>query len=136
MNNSLSRITLVVAALAVAVSGCTSTEPAPTPPPSTSLTSTLPASMHAKTADTLKVGESGYMVPWAAWVDTNSRMWLSPKHRVGPQKGTSTMRVERRSDGFHVWPPPGAEYTPTEDPFIVGVEDSEWIPVVAIEGAP
>lgn len=123
--------TAVAVLLAATAGGCTSTEP--TPPP-TSMQTTLPASMHARTIDTMEVGDFGYVVPWAMWVDTESRMWLNPKYPLGHLEGTSTMRVERRDDGFYVWLSADSEYIPTEEPHYYGQEDLEWIRVVAVEG--
>lgn len=125
---------------AIAIGGCTAPgAPAPTATPTWTVSSgpaeTLPSSMHERTIDSLEVGESGYTMSWAMWVDLNSNMWLNPKYPVGAEVvGTSNMRVERRGDGFHVWPPSDAKYTPEEEPGYVGGANLEWIRVVAIEG--
>lgn len=135
------RTMLAAAVLAVTISGCTSTDPTPPAPAPTWLqsttsqpTATLPPSMIATTIDAMEVGDYGYTVPWAMWVDMNNHMWLNPRYPVGSKGGTQNMRVERRSDGFHVWPPAGEEYIPTDEPGYYGQGDSEWIRVVAIEG--
>jgi len=55
----------------------------------------------------LQVGETGWDVPWSLVRDQADRYWLwhNPPGRWPNNRGTSTMRVERREDGYHVWPP-------------------------------
>lgn len=123
---------------AATIAGCSTTAtPDPTPLPQTATVDTMPSSRYEKTIDSMKVGESGYTTPWAMWVDLDSHMWLHPKYPVEPSiEGTVDMRVERRDDGFHVWPPADEKYTPVKEPHYAGEEGLEWIRVVALEDAP
>lgn len=93
---------------------------------------TLPTDMEEATIDSMAVGGTAYTVSWAMWIDAQRRAWLNPKYGVSYRHGTLKMRVERRRDGYHVWPPSDARYQPVETPGYVGQTDLRWIPVVEI----
>jgi hypothetical protein len=60
-------------------------------------------------------GDVGYTDPAAMWLDDRRRCWLHPEYPVSQTRGeATTMRIMPMADGFHVWPPPDAEYQPTE----------------------
>lgn len=97
---------------------------------------TLPDGRDEDTIDRMKVGESGFVVPWGMWVDLERRCWLHPKYQIRSQAGgTVKMRVERRADGFHVWLPRVSSWTPTADPGYMSPIDTVYIPVAVIEEA-
>lgn len=54
----------------------------------------------------MKVGDSGYEVPWALEVDKNLRWTLNPHFDVGPSIcGTVSMGIKRTEAGFEITPP-------------------------------
>jgi hypothetical protein len=54
----------------------------------------------------MKVGDSGYEVPWALEVDKNLRWTLNPHFDVGPRvSGTVSMGIKRTAAGFEITPP-------------------------------
>lgn len=82
---------------------------------------------------TMVVGDSGYTTPWAMWVDSDRLCWLHPRYDLHQQPGgTVKMRVERRSDGWHVWPPRGETWRPTDHHGFHGDSDPEFVPVVEL----
>lgn len=93
----------------------------------------LPEQFEEQTIDCMMVGESGYTVPWAMWVDTARRCWLHPRYTVRSEPfGTATMRIERQDDGYHVEIAGHHKYTPRENPGYSSPSDTEWIPVYTI----
>lgn len=67
---------------------------------------TLPPSLEEPTIGKMIVGQNGYTVPWAMWADTDRRCWLKASFPCLPtMSGTVRMYIERRTDGYHVWPP-------------------------------
>lgn len=57
------------------------------------------------------VGQTGYTVPWAMWVDEERRCWLAPDCPLTPHPhGTATMQVTRDDEGWHVTVPSGARW--------------------------
>ena len=74
----------------------------------------LPEDLEGKTIDSMVTGEIGYTTPWGMWVDKHRKCWLNPTYTVSENpEGTSRMRVELRSDGYHVWPPSGESWKPS-----------------------
>lgn len=54
----------------------------------------------------MKVGDSGYEVPWALEVDKNLHWTLNPHFDVGPRvSGTVSMGIRRTAAGFEITPP-------------------------------
>jgi hypothetical protein len=55
----------------------------------------------------MKVGDSGYEVPWALEVDKNLRWTLNPHFDVGRPRvsGTVSMGIKRTEAGFEITPP-------------------------------
>jgi hypothetical protein len=81
----------------------------------------------------MMIGEVAYTLPWAMWVDTDRRCWLHPHYPARESAGgTVQMRVERRLDGYHVWPPPGNKWSVKRRNGFVGGEDVEFIPVAEL----
>ncbi|WP_280319958.1 hypothetical protein [Nocardia wallacei] len=63
----------------------------------------LPAEHRRPTIGDMEVGDAGWAVPWALFVDGEDRLWLKPVHTLEPEPwGTATMRVECQEDGLHV----------------------------------
>lgn len=57
-----------------------------------------------RTAADLHVGESGWMVPWAACARYDDSIWMRTEFHVGYERnGTRSMRVTRTEDGFRAW---------------------------------
>lgn len=65
----------------------------------------------------MKVGDSGFTLPWALDViQTRKGLegWIRSDYPLtGTIQGTSRMRVERHKDGWHVWPPEDETYYPS-----------------------
>lgn len=71
----------------------------------------LPAALQTPVTGNMQVGQAGYTVAWAMLADMKGQLWLKPEYDVKPQPhGTAQMRVERREDGYHVWPASGETY--------------------------
>jgi hypothetical protein len=71
----------------------------------------LPENMEQVTIADMRPGEHGYTVPWSMWADNHRQLWLNPRYTWDEHAhGTASMRVERKADGFHVWPPPDYRY--------------------------
>jgi hypothetical protein len=88
------------------------------------------------TIATMEFGRTYFTVPWAMWADTDELLWLHPDYEATTQpRGTSSMRVELRDDGYHVWPARGRGYRPQVEPGYVGPTSQPFIPVAALEGA-
>jgi hypothetical protein len=83
----------------------------------------------------MEFGRPRYTVPWAMWADRDELLWLHPDYEVTSQPmGTSSMRVELRDDGYHVWPVRGHGYKPQAEAGYVGSPSQQFIPVAALEG--
>lgn len=94
---------------------------------------TLPEDMEEDTLDSMLTGESAYTTPWGMWVDAERQCWLHPAYPAHKRPGgTVEMRVERRQDGYHVWPPRGYKYKPSSEPGFVSPRDTQYIPVVRL----
>lgn len=92
----------------------------------------LPESYDEPTLDTMSTGERVYTTPWGMWVDRERKCWLHPKYIAEKSlMGTVCMRVEKRRDGYHVWPPRDEKWTPGPPGYASPV-DTEWIPVVKL----
>lgn len=71
----------------------------------------LPEHMEGPSIDGMMVGESAWTVPWAMCADSNRALWLNGAYPIYREPGgTVAMRVERRSDGYHVWRVEGHRY--------------------------
>ena len=83
----------------------------------------------------MRSGRARYTVPWAMRADDEGRMWLHPDYGTTSQaQGTSSMRIELRGDGYHVWPPPGESYAPQAEAGYVGTPSRPFLPVAAVSG--
>ncbi len=81
----------------------------------------------------MKIGRSRYTTPWAMWVDADMECWLHPHYTAQREPGgTVCMRVERREDGYHVFPPPGETYQPQDHHGFMSPDDTPWIPVAKV----
>lgn len=86
---------------------------------------------------TMEFGRAYYTVPWAMWADRDELLWLHPDYEVTSHpSGTSSMRVELRGDGYHVWPVRGHGYRPQNAAGYVGTPSQPYVPVAALEGDP
>jgi hypothetical protein len=82
----------------------------------------------------MRPGRVRYTVPWAMWADLDGSLWLHPDYGSTSQpQGTSSMRVEVRDDGYHVWPPRGEDYKPQAEAGYVGSPSRQFIPVAVLE---
>lgn len=72
----------------------------------------LPDALESRSLSSMSIGETGWTVPWAMWVDRQRRCWLNPGFLAESDPGgTVEMKVELRDDGYHVWPPRGTRYS-------------------------
>jgi hypothetical protein len=89
---------------------------------------TLTASMTGSTIASMQPGEATYVFPWAMYADADRKLWLHGDYRTRDRFwGAETMRVERRADGYHVWPVPGRKYMPE------ALLAKDRVPVVKLE---
>lgn len=92
---------------------------------------TLPENRERPRVSDLAIGEAAYIVRLGMWVDEEQRCWLHPDFTVTRSAvGTSDLRIERRADGYHVWTPVVARWTPVDKPSYTGSGDTTYIPVV------
>lgn len=94
----------------------------------------LPKSAETVTLADMKVGTSGYTVPWAMYADQERKLWLDPHFTFQEQPGgTVQMHVARTDEGFRVWYVGGETYR-------VGAgrsaPDEDGLPVARLIGAP
>lgn len=71
----------------------------------------------------MRSGDVLYTLPWAIWGQAGA-LWLNANYpaRAQPQ-GTASMRIERRPDGYHVWPPADNRYDlQPSAPFVGGAQ--------------
>jgi len=89
----------------------------------------LPAAFREATIASMKPGRPYYTVPWAMQADENGALWLRRGYTAWDcPGGTAQMRVERRDDGYHVWPVPGERYAPE------ALHGQRFISVAVLEG--
>ncbi|MDB5185456.1 MAG: hypothetical protein JWN38_1264 [Candidatus Saccharibacteria bacterium] len=94
---------------------------------------TLPEDLEAPTVDSMTTGQTAYIVPWGMWVDADRQCWLHPKYSIKDRPdGSVEMRIKLTRDGFHVWVPPGATWSPEKEPSYVSPADTKYIPVVKL----
>ena len=79
----------------------------------------VPARIPANLIENRRIGKMPvnrrfYSVPWAMDVDPTGGCWLLASYMTHTTPfGTAQMGIERREDGFHVWPAPyDFRYTP------------------------
>ncbi len=67
------------------------------------MSSFLPDHMEEDTIERMELGDTGYTVPWAMYVERDRSMWINGKYTVsqGPG-GTVHMLIKRMSDGVEV----------------------------------
>jgi hypothetical protein len=81
----------------------------------------------------MAVGNAGWTVPWAMWVDQHNKCWLHPEYTIhATPGGTVQMRVEFRDDGYHVWLVEGQRYSPSAKPGYCSPESTVYIPVAEL----
>ncbi|MEU7631682.1 hypothetical protein AB0C34_17090 [Nocardia sp. NPDC049220] len=82
----------------------------------------------------MPVGEKGFTVPWAMWVDQETRYWLRADFTTIPEKsGTSSMLIERLEEGFRVRPERPHDYYAFSKPASSGpARHCELLPVVEL----
>lgn len=79
----------------------------------------------------MEAGQVRYTVPWAMKADLDGALWLRPDYLASERPGgTVEMRIERRGDGYHVWPVPGYRYSPDG----AHPAGGPYIPVAVLEG--
>lgn len=89
--------------------------------------------LDTSTLENMQVGETRYTLPWGMRVDADLECWLHPKYPANCfPGGTVQMRVERRKDGYHVWPPAGESYSPGAGYGSMSPDDTAWIPVAEV----
>jgi hypothetical protein len=89
--------------------------------------------LNRHTLECMNVGDERYTLPWGMWVDANMNCWLHPQYPAEHEPGgTVQMRVERREDGFHVWPPSGETYQPSACQPYISPDDTPWIEVAEV----
>jgi hypothetical protein len=89
----------------------------------------LPEKSREATLATMEPGCRRYTVPWAMRADKDGRMWLNLNYQAhGSPGGTVSMRVERREDGYHVWPARHYGYA------LEAFDVRPLMPVAALEG--
>lgn len=85
------------------------------------------------TLNNMREGETRFTLPWGMWVDADMECWLHPDYPAELRvHGTAQMRVERRQDGYHVWPPAGETYKPRAGHGFASPDDTPWIPVAEV----
>ena len=78
----------------------------------------------------MRVGQIGYTVPWAMFVDAERNCWLSEHYEFSYEPGgTADMLVERTKDGFRVKTAHGSDYRWTPS---AGGSESNSIPVIKV----
>jgi hypothetical protein len=103
------------------------------PPTNKPDSAVLPESFIEPSIKDTKIGQTFYTLPWGMWVDLNRMCWLHPDYPVSPEPdGTLSMRVQRRADGFHVWPPATSSYSPTAAPGYVSPADTVYLAVAKL----
>jgi len=74
----------------------------------------LPTKFYEAPIGCMSVGDVAYTTPWTLKVDDDGECWIKTTATLtNEQCGTSCMRVERREDGLHVWPPNTERYEPS-----------------------
>ncbi|QQG96192.1 hypothetical protein HBE99_04430 [Mycobacteroides chelonae] len=94
----------------------------------------LPEGIEETAISDMTVGDVAYTVPWAMWVDRQRRCWLRPDFSVETAPcGTASMRIRKRTDGFHVERTGYAreyEWRISDTPSaVVGANSTDYIPV-------
>jgi hypothetical protein len=85
------------------------------------------------TIENMAVGDRRYTTPWGMWVDMSMDCWLHPNYPAYEKPGgTVRMPIERREDGYHVWPPSDESYRPSHKSGFVSSGPVEFIPVAQI----
>jgi hypothetical protein len=93
----------------------------------------LPDALTGPVIASMEFDSTCYAVPWAMWADEDGLLWLHPDYAVTPCiAGTSRMRIELRTDGYHVWPP--RDHVWQKGAKLHGVPSQPWIPVAVLEG--
>lgn len=61
----------------------------------------LPQDKEENTIGKMKVGETGYTVPWAMWVDKERNCWLNEDYTIHKGRGgTVQLKIERLKEGY------------------------------------
>jgi hypothetical protein len=92
----------------------------------------LPAGLTQPCIRDMKVGASGWTVPWAMMVDGEQNCYLNGHYSVDrAQGGTAQMRVDRNDDGYAVYIPKGFKYNPCRTVPWAGATEDDRIPVAS-----
>lgn len=92
----------------------------------------LPESLEQDTIGRMSIGDEGYTVPWAMWVDLDRHMWAHPEYMVHKSPmGTVHMKIKREANALVVFKDTIGDqrYNPTAQPGYAG-GSSGWIPVI------
>jgi hypothetical protein len=85
--------------------------------------------------DRMRPGERGWVHPDAVSVDLSGQRWLSGGYALYSRKTkTATVRVEYKDDGFHVTPPKGQHWEPTQ--YVPGPEGAFRVVMPGAKAAP
>ncbi len=88
----------------------------------------------------MKVGESGYTVPWAMWVDLDGNCWLNENYTIqGTPGGTVQLKITRVTEGYiaHINDMKDNErWQKVEDPCFMSPNEVIWGKVVGFELSP
>lgn len=93
----------------------------------------LPEDREQETIGGMRIGQTGWTVPWAMWADKSRSCWLHPEYPIREAPfGTANMPVKRDADGYHVnLCGVDSKWDLRDSPGYVGSENLNWIPVVA-----
>ena len=87
----------------------------------------------------MKVGQSGYIVPWGMWVDLNGNCWLNEDYEFDSTPGgTVQLKVTRVVDGYiaHIHEMKysnGYKWTPQTGPSYASPDEVCWGEVVGFD---
>lgn len=87
----------------------------------------LPINLIKNKADSMAVGTSSYVSPFALKVDSKRKCWLHPYTLYGEKNTERTLQIRRDPSGYHVVVE-GTDHTWIAEDF----DSSSWIPVKSV----
>jgi hypothetical protein len=87
----------------------------------------LPKNKEERLIQDMKIGESGYSVPWAMWVDEQKNCWLNEEYAIHKEKDVSReLKVEKLSEGYIVYIHDiDHNWSPQFEPFCFGLDETK-----------